>query len=178
VSGMRRVFVGVHGSLGSLQALRYAAGEAGHRDALLVAVIAWVPPGGDLAERRAPSPYLRQMWRDAAWDRLLNAFDAGLGGFPDDVSVEPRVVRGEAGPVLVDSAGEPDDLLVVGSGRRGVRRALTRSVSRYCVAHARCPVMAVPPSDLMEEAARGLHRWPLRHRAMVPDAPEAWLGRR
>ena len=28
VSGVRRVFAGVHGSLGSLQALRYAASEA------------------------------------------------------------------------------------------------------------------------------------------------------
>jgi hypothetical protein len=70
---------------------------AGRRDALLVAVLAWVPTGGDPAERRAPSPYLRDMWRDAAWNRLLNAFDAGLGGFPDEVRVEPRVVRGEAG---------------------------------------------------------------------------------
>jgi nucleotide-binding universal stress UspA family protein len=176
VSGVQ-VFVGVHGSLGSLQALRYAADDARHRGAPLVAVIAWLPPGGDLAERRTPSPYLRKMWRNAAWNRLLDAFDAGLGGFPPDVPVEPRVVRGEAGPVLVDSTGDPGDLLVVGTGRRGLRRAMSRSVSRYCLAHARCPVTAVPPSDLMEEAARGLHRWPLRHRVLVPDVPEGWLGR-
>lgn len=176
MSGVRQVVVGVHGSLGSLQALRHAAEEARDRDTLLVAIIAWLPPGGDLAERRYPSVALRHIWRSAAWDRLRCAFDAGLGGFPADVTVEPRVVRGEPGPVLVGSAGEPGDLLVVGTGRRGLRRAMSRSVSRYCVAHARCPVTAVPPSALMEETARGIHRWPLRHRALVPDVPGNWPG--
>jgi nucleotide-binding universal stress UspA family protein len=174
---MRRVIAGVDGSLGSLQALRYASEEARERDALLVAIIAWVPPGGELAERRYPSPYLRHIWRDAAWDRLLSAFDAGLGGFPDEVPVEPRVVRGEPGAVLVGSAADAGDLLVVGTGRRGLRRAMSRSVSRYCLAHARCPVTAVPPSALMEETSRGIHLWPLRHRILAPGLPGDWPGR-
>ncbi len=54
----RRILVGVHGSLGSLQALRYATEEARKRDAALIPVIAWVPPGGDLAERRQPTKCL------------------------------------------------------------------------------------------------------------------------
>lgn len=62
MSGVRRVVVGVHGSLGSLQALRHAAEEARDRDALLVTIIAWLPPGGDLAERRYPSVHLREAW--------------------------------------------------------------------------------------------------------------------
>lgn len=176
MSGVRQVVVGVHGSLGSLQALRYAAGEARDRGALLVAVIAWVPPGGDLAERRAPSADLRKLWRDAAAGRLRGAFDAGLGGWPTGITVDAQAVRGEAGPVLVDSAGDgPASLLVVGTGRRGLRRAMSRSVSRYCLAHARCPVVAVPPSALMEEASRGIHIWPLGHRSLVADRPGAWL---
>src|ERR1700685_4601004 len=44
VPTVRRIIVGVHGSLGSLQALRYAAAEARQRDVPLVPVIAWVPP--------------------------------------------------------------------------------------------------------------------------------------
>ena len=170
---VRRIIVGVHGSLGSLQALRYAADEARQRDVPLLAVTAWVPPGGEMAERRAPSAHLRKVWRDAAWERLWAAFDACLGGVPADLCVEPQAVRGEPGPVLVEVAGQPDDLLIVGRGRRaGVGRVLRRSVSRYCLAHARCPVLAVPPSALMDEMAHGLRGWHRRH-ALIPDAPEA-----
>ena len=169
---VRRIIVGVHGSLGSLQALRYAADEARQRDVPLLAVNAWLPPGGEMAERRSPSAYLRKIWRDAASERLLAAFDAGLGGMPADLHVEPQISRGETGPVLVDTADQPDDLLIIGTGRRaGIGRVLHRSVSRYCLAHARCPVLAVPPSALMDEMSHGLRSWHLRH-ALIPDTPD------
>jgi hypothetical protein len=42
-------------------------------------------------------------------------------------------------------------------------------VSRYCLAHAQCPVVAVPPGILAQRAGRGLHGWPLRRRAMTVD---------
>ena len=139
----------------------------------LLAVTAWVPPGGDMAERRHPSPYLRKIWREAASERLWAAFDAGLGGVPADLTVEPLVARGETGPVLVDAADQPDDLLIIGTGRRaGLGRVLRRSVSRYCLAHARCPVLAVPPSALMDEMGHGLRSWHLRRHALIPDTPE------
>jgi nucleotide-binding universal stress UspA family protein len=174
VTTVRRIVVGVHGSLGSLQALRWAAEEAQARQVPLIAVIAWVPPGGDMAERSHPSPYLRRMWGEAARERLITAFEAGLGAIPDDVRVEPCVQRGETGPVLVDIAGQPGDLLVIGTGRRSLLgRALHKSVGRYCLAHARCPVLAVPPSALMDEIARGFRPWSRRRRHVtVPDIPE------
>lgn len=160
---VRRIIVGVHGTLGSLQALRRAADEARQRDVPLIPVLAWIPPGGDLAERRHPSPYLRKIWRDAAWQKLWDAFDDGLGGAPDDIAMTPAVVRGVAGPVLVDVASSQEDLLVIGTGRRSsVGRLLHHSVGRYCLAHAHCPVLAVPPSALMNEIGHGLrarHPW-------------------
>ena len=163
---VRRIFVGVHGSLGSLQALRYATDEARRRKVPLVPVLAWLPPGGDLAERRNPSPYLRRIWREAAWQRLWAAFDDGLGGVPGDIEVTPQVVRGETGPVLVDVASSAEDLLIIGTGRRStLGRLLHSSVGRYCMAHARCPVLAVPPSALMDEMGRGLRPWQLRRHA-------------
>ena len=55
VPTVRRIIVGVHGSPGSLQALRFAADEARQRDVPLLAITAWVPPGGDVAERRHPA---------------------------------------------------------------------------------------------------------------------------
>jgi nucleotide-binding universal stress UspA family protein len=170
VPGVRRILVGVNGSPGSLQALRYAAAEARQRKVPLIAVIAWTPPGGDLAERRTPSAYLRKIWRDAAWQRLWAAFDAGLGGLPADIEVMPEVVRGEPGAVLADLACMPDDLLIIGTGRRSLfARKLRRSVSRYCLANARCPVLAVPPSALMDEVSHGLRAWSLRRHLRVPE---------
>jgi nucleotide-binding universal stress UspA family protein len=170
VSAVRRVVVGVHGSLGSLQALRLAADEARDRQAVLVPVIAWMPPGGDLAERSHPSPYLRQIWREAARLRLAEAFDAALGGLPGDLPVQARVERGETGPVLVDVADRPDDLIVIGTGRRStIGRAMRKSVGRYCLAHARCPVLAVPPSSLVDELGNGRmpRSWSLRGRRVL-----------
>jgi nucleotide-binding universal stress UspA family protein len=170
---MRRIIVGVHGSPGSLQALRFAADEARQRSVPLLAVTAWIPPGGDLAERRHSSPYLRKIWREAAWEQLWAAFDAGLGGMPADLRVETQAVRGETGPVLVEAAGQPDDLLVIGTGRRArFGRMMRKSVSRYCVAHARCPVLAVPPSALMDEMSHPLHSWHVRRHELLPDTPD------
>lgn len=173
MAAVRRVVVGVHGSLGSLQALRYAAEEARERNVPLVPVIAWIPPGGDLTERGHPSPYLRRMWREAAHKQLCSAFEAGLGGLPADLRVEPCIVRGETGPVLVDIADEPGDLLVIGTGRRSlIGRALRKSVGRYCLAHAKCPVLAIPPSALMDEMGHRGRPWSLRRHVPVPDISE------
>lgn len=167
---VRRVVVGVHGSLGSLQALRWAAEEARDRNVVLIATVAWMPPGGDLAERTHPSSFLRQTWRDAARQQLLDAFDNGLGGLPHDIEVHARVERGETGSVLVDVADKPDDLLVIGTGRRSfISRTFRGSVGRYCLAHAKCPVLVVPPSALMDELGHG---W-LRMRSVRNAFPAA-----
>jgi nucleotide-binding universal stress UspA family protein len=169
VSGVRRIIVGVSGSPGSLQALRHAADLARVHSAPLVPVLAWTPPGGDLADRSHPSPYLREIWRDAAWQRLSGAIDLALGGVPQDVCFESDVVRGDPGDVLVGVACHPDDLLVIGAGRRGtLARALACRVSRYCLARAQCPVIAVPPSELAQ-VSHGLRGWAFRHRGLSPD---------
>jgi nucleotide-binding universal stress UspA family protein len=173
VKGGQRVIVGVTGSVGNLHALRRATDEARRRGLDLVAVHAWVPPGGDFAERRCPLPELRQVWQDAAWQRLSDAFDAAFGGFPPDVPVEPVVIRGEAGPVLVGFANQEDDLLVLGTGRRGAfRRLPRRRVSRYCVTHAACPLLIVPPTRLAQEMEHPLHAWLIRHRTLLPGKDE------
>ena len=75
-----------------------------------------------------------------------------------------------AGQVLVEIACQPGDLLVVGAGRRGtLSRMCYARVSRYCLAHAQCPVVAVPPAILAQQAGHGLHGWPFRRRAMTVD---------
>jgi Universal stress protein family len=88
---------------------------------------------------------------------------------PPGVPVEPLVLRGEPGSVLVRVADSDDDLLVVGAGRRGALGRMTSCrVSRYCLAHATCPVVAVPPSALAQ-MGRGLRGWAFRHRNLSLD---------
>lgn len=166
---VRRIIAGVSGSPGSLQALRYAAEMARNDQALLAPVLAWMPPGGDLADRQHPSQPLRAAWKQSAWDRLWRAVDLAIGGPPADLDFSPKAVRGDAGQVLTELAAEPGDVLVIGAGRHGPARLLACRVSRYCLAHAACPVIAVPPGPLAE-AAHGLHGWKLRHRLHTEDA--------
>lgn len=162
-----RVTVGVSGSARNLSAVRYAAALARGHAAMLIPVLAWVPPGGEAADRCYPSPYLRREWDQAAWKRLHDAINLALGGMPSDLAAKPTVVLGPAGPALVRAAGGVDDLLVIGTGRRGIAGRLAgRKVSRYCLARASCPVLAVPPASLELEAGHGLHGWAFRHRGL------------
>jgi nucleotide-binding universal stress UspA family protein len=170
VSGIRRVIVGASGSPGSLQALRFGDELARAHDATLMPVLAWVPPGGDIADRSAPCMYLRRVWAEDACQQLRDTLRAVWAEVPANPPVQPAVQRGEAGWVLVNTACRPGDLLVVGAGRRGVlARVISGRVSRYCLAHARCPVLAVPPPALAQEFGHGLHAWLFWHRPLTPD---------
>jgi nucleotide-binding universal stress UspA family protein len=158
VGGLTRVIVGVSGSPGSLPALRHAARIARQYDATLVPVHAWIPPGGDLADRRCPSAYLRRLWADEARNRLRDALATAWGGEMTEMAVQPMVMRGQPGPALVEMA-DPDDMLIVGGGRHGgLSRIWHGRVSRYCLAHAPCPVVAVPPPALDRTSVRSVLR--------------------
>jgi nucleotide-binding universal stress UspA family protein len=170
LSGTKRLVVGASGSPGSLSALRFARDLALRIEVPVVAVHAWVPPGGDLAERRWPSPGLRQAWTEAARQRLEDAALAAWGGAPPGLDLSFVVIRGEPGPALVDIADSGDDLLVVGTGQCGVPSRLWRGrVSRYCLRHARCPVLAIPQPATAREMGLGPEVWPLRRRGLNLD---------
>jgi nucleotide-binding universal stress UspA family protein len=129
-------------------------------------VLAWEPPGGDLAARRSPAAsYLVEEWKRLARERLVAALGDVFGSTGTGVPTRALVARGAPGRALVEIADREDDLLVVGAGPRGrLHRALWPSVSRYCLAHATCPVLAVPPSPLEAELAAAHRRnaWRLR----------------
>jgi nucleotide-binding universal stress UspA family protein len=170
MSGVGRLVVGASGSPGSLGALRYARGLACRIEVPVVAVQAWTPPGGDLAERRCPSPGLRRVWAEAAGNRLEEAVRAAWGGVPPGMNLRLVVIRGEPGPALVDFADSEDDLLIVGAGRRGALSRLWRGrVARYCLRRARCPVLAIPQPATAREMGLGPAVWPRRHRGLDLD---------
>ena len=86
-----RVIVGASGSPASLQALRYAQHLARDYDATLVPVLAWLPPCGDLADRRTPNEELRRLWAQDAGQRLQDALHLAWGTPPTDLPVQPLV---------------------------------------------------------------------------------------
>jgi nucleotide-binding universal stress UspA family protein len=169
VPGGPLVIAGVSGSPGSVHALRYAADLARRHDAALVPMLAWLPPGSDLHEHINPSSALRREWKQEAWQRLRDAIDTAFGGFPVSVRTWPLVLRGSAGPALVSLASKASDLLVIGAGRRGaLARPVCCPVARHCLAHAHCPVIAIPPPALAQQAGHGLRGWVFRHRGLDP----------
>jgi nucleotide-binding universal stress UspA family protein len=162
----RRVIAGVSGSPGSVHALRQAADLARHHDAPLICVHTWLPPDS----RRNPWPELRQVWHDDAWQRLWEALDRAFGGLPGGITTQPMVLRGKPGPVLTGLARQPDDVLVIGAGRGGPLRR--RPAARYCLAHAHCPVLAIPPPALARHVGAGLRGWAYRHRSLRLDTAQ------
>jgi nucleotide-binding universal stress UspA family protein len=175
MTSARRVIVGACGSPGSIRAMRYARDLACRSEATLAIVHAWTPPGGDLADRRYPSPNLRQVWQQAAWQRLRDCVEAAWGGSPPDVDTRLVVGRGVPGLVLVDFANGSADLLIVGAGQRGPLARIRRGrVARYCLAHAECPVLAVPPSALAGETGHGLRVMAFRRGRLKAGRVAGW----
>jgi nucleotide-binding universal stress UspA family protein len=167
VTGARRIVVGVGSSPSSVVALRMAGRLARRDEVPLVAVHAWAPPSGELAERRAPAPAeLRLAWKRAALDQLTKSIELAWGGMPGDLSIEHVIMRGPAGQVLIQIADHAEDLLVIGAGRRSpVPWPWHGPVARYCQRHASCPVLAVPPPALPVHG----RRWSSRHHVLTAD---------
>jgi hypothetical protein len=97
VSNLRRVIVGASGSPGSLQVLRDAQHLARDLAAALVPVLAWLPPDGDLADRRTPCEELRRLWAQDARERLQDTLKLAWGEPPTDLPVRPVIRPGRSG---------------------------------------------------------------------------------
>jgi nucleotide-binding universal stress UspA family protein len=137
----RRVVVGVNGSMASLSALRWAARDAGLRQARLHVVCA-LDPGQARAAPYAGHP--RRLLPGQAGlptDALLQALvHTELGPSPL-VTVDAEVVDGLAARVLIDRAGGAD-LLVLGDPATSQFEVIG-PVARACLRHAPCPVVVV-----------------------------------
>lgn len=142
---MSTIVVGVDGSAGSAEALKFAIGEARLRKATLKAVTAWTltyvaAPIGMMAPiDEALIPELQENAKAV----LDGALAAALGPEPD-IEVEKAVLEGTPAQVLVDAA-QGADLLVVGTrGHGGFTGLLLGSVSQQAAHHAPCPIVIVP----------------------------------
>ncbi len=140
---MKRIVVGLDGSDGSREALRWAVAQAKASAAEIDAVLAfdsgmaWIDVGSDY----------EATWLEHATQGARETLEREIADTlpkPCPVNVHALVVEGAAATVLVERA-QGADLLVVGTrGRGGVAGLLLGSVSQRCAEHASCPVVVVP----------------------------------
>jgi nucleotide-binding universal stress UspA family protein len=142
-----RVVLGVSGSPENLHALRHAVELARHYDATLIAVNAQAT-GSRIAPPRRNAP----VWQHAASLVIRAAFDDGLGGLPPDIECVLLAAPGDPRPALVHIADRPNDVLVLGTPRRRRPRLTPRTIAAYCMDHAVCSVLSVPPPPLARSA--------------------------
>lgn len=146
--GHRRIVVGVDGSGGSKDALRWAVRQAGLTGAQLEAVIGWqFPAFFGWAPVSPDDADFAKIAEQTLTDTLVEVLGPEIAS-----RVGMRVVEGYPAQVLVDaSAGA--ELLVVGSrGYGGFADALLGSVSTYCVHHAHGPITVIRPDDHQRHA--------------------------
>lgn len=130
------VVVGVDGSTGSRDAVRWAAGYARLAGAELRAVASWrwpnyitrIPPGIDL---------------EADTRRTLQEVTAEITAEFPGVPIAEHVVEGPAGPALLSQAADASLLVVGARGRAAFPGMLLGSVAEYCVRNGPCPVVVV-----------------------------------
>jgi nucleotide-binding universal stress UspA family protein len=132
------IVVGVDGSAGADEALRWALAEAACRGRRLVALAAWSwldQPGKfnpDYGESDVEKATRASVER--AREQVADA---------KGVDVEVRAVNDHPARALIDASASAS-LLVVGSrGLGGFKQLMLGSVSSQCVHHAHCPVVVV-----------------------------------
>jgi len=139
------ILVGVDGSLPSLFALEWAAGEAGRRGWGLHLVCAYSLPSFTAASLDGGYAALDDtVIQEGAQAVLAEAAERVAGrGFP----VTTKVHAGDAAGVLVDLSHDARMVVVGTRGRGGFADRLLGTVSSALPAHAHCPTVVVPLRD-------------------------------
>src|SRR3954468_15161797 len=151
--GTGRIVVGVDGSQGSRAALEWAIREAQVHASSVHILVVWQYPHPTSASAWGlgmdPSPDIQPAVAAASAEAASRlGLKASAQG---DVVTTWEAIEGNPARALL-AVSEDADLLVVGSrGHGAFVGALLGSVSHQVVAHARCPVVVVPPPPAVED---------------------------
>jgi nucleotide-binding universal stress UspA family protein len=153
VRHIKRIVVGVDGSEASMSAARWALHEAHRSGAALTVVHVWQSSIALIGCSPQQASHIARLV-DAA-QRVLDGVIKRLRAEAEaaHVILDPVLIPGDPGPVLVDESTDADMLVVGSHGRshnspRGT--AVLGSVSAYCVHHATCSTLIVPSRPLAE----------------------------
>jgi len=142
---MGKIVVGVDGSSGSREALRWAFAEATLRNDALEVVIVWQYPITASLPTFGAMSTPEDFNTDARTTLLAILAEEGITA-EAPIAVSTLVAEGNPARALLDAA-DAADLLVVGSrGHGGFTGVLVGSISQQCVHHAKCPVVVVHPN--------------------------------
>jgi nucleotide-binding universal stress UspA family protein len=138
------IVVGVDGSNGSSEALRWGIAEARLRSVPLRAAHAWAY-SRPLLPSFVGYPYNAESFGNAIDDRWQaeQRRERATSELGEDDEIERVLVEGSAAQALIDAVGEADVLVVGSRGHSGFTSLLLGSVSQQCAQHAPCPVVIV-----------------------------------
>jgi nucleotide-binding universal stress UspA family protein len=128
-----RVVVGVDGSSAATAALVWAVEEARRSNSSVLALSVCQ------LDSCGTDPFARGHHQDLA------AVVAGLGTTAEGVRIDQELPHGPPGPVLVERSADARLLVLGGHGYYKAGVLVMSSVTSYCLRHARCPVVVVPP---------------------------------
>lgn len=143
---MDGIVVGVDGSEHSLDALRWAAGEAAAHGCAVHAVSTYSTPIMSTGyEMAVVDPADLNAAAEAALGAAVDTVrsEGLLAGVPVDITA----VEGHAGERLIAMSEDARQLVVGSRGHGGFMGLLLGSVTTYVVNHARCPVTVVRGRD-------------------------------
>lgn len=141
-SGIPKIVVGVDGSDGALEALRCARYLAGALDARIEAIGCWDYP-------RTNDGYVMvgMAELEESVEKTINEAVTQVFGSDAPANLQINLVQGDPRPALT-LASKNADLLIVGRrGRSRLAGLLIGSVSSFCIANAKCPVLVAHASD-------------------------------
>ena len=136
------ILVGFDHSPAGVAALRWAVRQGCMQRLHLHVIHAWEPEPGEVASLTAEQ---HARMREAVVAACTKRIKEVLAELPAHVHAEIEILEGPAGPILIEHARDAS-LLVLGLHERpGHRRLSAGSVSYYCLSHAPCAVVGVPP---------------------------------
>lgn len=137
---MTTVLVGVDGSAGSVESLRWALREAKLRGDDVDVVHCWHLPY--VSDPTGLAVYPMDQLRECA-DALLADVMRQVDDAVDGLTVTSRAIIGPAAATLIEASAHADLLVVGRRGHGGFLTLLMGSVAQQVAAHSRCPVVIV-----------------------------------
>ncbi|MHB8189615.1 MAG: universal stress protein [Ferrimicrobium sp.] len=147
ISPSSLIVVGFDDSPLARKALAWAAQEAHLRSASLLIVSVWEEPLVDWGEGFPPP---NDAWREGGERARKIAVEGASAALllQPDLKIVSKALSGSPAARLIELS-KGAELVVIGSrGLGGFIGLMLGSVSRQCVAHARCPVVVVHDGDL------------------------------